>query len=207
MKISFARLFISTCCLLFIAKLGWISKNIHRRCWQCWFEANAKNPSFIAWSRWWVQRIYLFNHQFEKSTLGVSLLFSELVMGKNTMMKKTIRGLIAKNPNLEKLIPHVFENIGFVFTKGDLSLIREKLLENKVRRCKAEENSAKLRKCYFHLWFSGRCSSSCWCYCARRRHHSSSSDEFRSRKNKLLSSPSNPDENYTWYYWNHRTWI
>lgn len=57
---------------------------------------------------------------------------AELMMGKNTMMKKTIRGLIAKNPNLEKLVPHVFENIGFVFTKGDLSLIREKILENKV---------------------------------------------------------------------------
>lgn len=55
-----------------------------------------------------------------------------IMMGKNTMMKKTIRGLISKNPNFEKLIPHVYENIGFVFTKEDLGNIRDKLLENKV---------------------------------------------------------------------------
>lgn len=55
-----------------------------------------------------------------------------IMMGKNTMMKKTIRGLISKNPNFEKLIPHVYENIGFVFTKDDLGIIRDKLLENKV---------------------------------------------------------------------------
>jgi len=30
------------------------------------------------------------------------------------------------------LLPHVYENIGFVFTKLDLSAIRDKLLENKV---------------------------------------------------------------------------
>jgi len=55
-----------------------------------------------------------------------------LVMGKNTMMRKTIRGQISKNANLEKLLPHVYENIGFVFTNQDLSSIRDKLLENKV---------------------------------------------------------------------------
>jgi len=55
-----------------------------------------------------------------------------IMMGKNTMMRKTIRGQITKNTNLEKLLPHVYENVGFVFTKEDLSSIREKLLENKV---------------------------------------------------------------------------
>ena len=54
-------------------------------------------------------------------------------MGKNTMMRKTIRGQISRNSNLEKLLPHVYENIGFVFTKEDLSSIREKLMENKVK--------------------------------------------------------------------------
>ncbi len=48
------------------------------------------------------------------------------------MMRKTIRGQTGKNSNLEKLLPHVYENIGFVFTKEDLSSIREKLMENKV---------------------------------------------------------------------------
>jgi large subunit ribosomal protein LP0 len=55
-----------------------------------------------------------------------------ILMGKNTMMRKTIRGQLAKNANLEKLLPHVYENIGFVFTKEDLSSIRDKLLDNKV---------------------------------------------------------------------------
>lgn len=48
------------------------------------------------------------------------------------MMKKAIRGQLENNPNLEKLLPHIFENVGFVFTKQDLSFIREKLQENKV---------------------------------------------------------------------------
>ncbi len=53
-------------------------------------------------------------------------------MGKNTMMKKAIRGHLEKNPDLEKLLPHIFENIGFVFTKQDLSVVRDKLQSNKV---------------------------------------------------------------------------
>jgi large subunit ribosomal protein LP0 len=55
-----------------------------------------------------------------------------LVMGKNTMMRKTIRGQLPKNANLDKILPHVYENVGFVFTKDDLSIIRDKILENKV---------------------------------------------------------------------------
>ena len=55
-----------------------------------------------------------------------------ILMGKNTMMRKTIRGQSGKNSNLEKILPHVYENVGFVFTKEDLSSIREKILENKV---------------------------------------------------------------------------
>lgn len=58
--------------------------------------------------------------------------YAVILMGKNTMMKKAIRGQLEKNPNLEKLLPHIFENVGFVFTKQDLSFIREKLQENKV---------------------------------------------------------------------------
>jgi large subunit ribosomal protein LP0 len=55
-----------------------------------------------------------------------------ILMGKNTMMKKAIRGHLEKNPSLEKLLPHIFENVGFVFTKQDLQFIREKLQDNKV---------------------------------------------------------------------------
>jgi len=45
---------------------------------------------------------------------------AEVLMGKNTMMRK-------------KLLPHIVQNIGFVFTNEDLCEIREKLLENKKR--------------------------------------------------------------------------
>ena len=55
-----------------------------------------------------------------------------ILMGKNTMMRKAIRGALEKNPNLEKLLPHIVENVGFVFTKDDLSVVREKLQSNKV---------------------------------------------------------------------------
>jgi len=55
----------------------------------------------------------------------------EVLMGKNTMMRKAIRGQISKIPALEKLLPHVVGNVGFVFTKEDLSDIREVLLSNK----------------------------------------------------------------------------
>jgi len=55
-----------------------------------------------------------------------------ILMGKNTMMRKAIRGHLEKNPSLEKLLPYIVENIGFVFTKQDLTFIRDKLQDNKV---------------------------------------------------------------------------
>jgi large subunit ribosomal protein LP0 len=54
-------------------------------------------------------------------------------MGKNTMMRKAIRGHLENNQALEKLLPYIKGNVGFVFTKGDLNEVREKLLQNKVR--------------------------------------------------------------------------
>jgi len=55
----------------------------------------------------------------------------EILMGKNTMIRKAIRGHLQQNQSLEKLLPHIVGNVGFVFTKEDLSEIRKKLLENK----------------------------------------------------------------------------
>jgi len=55
-----------------------------------------------------------------------------VLMGKNTMMKKALRGHLEKMPQLEKLLPHIQENVGFVFTKLDLTVIRDKLMANKV---------------------------------------------------------------------------
>jgi large subunit ribosomal protein LP0 len=56
-----------------------------------------------------------------------------VLMGKNTMIRKAIRGHLENNAALEKLLPHIKGNVGFVFTKGDLNDIREKLTESKVR--------------------------------------------------------------------------
>jgi len=56
-----------------------------------------------------------------------------VLMGKNTMMRKAIRGHLENNPALEKILPFVRGNVGFVFTNADLVEVRDKLLENKVR--------------------------------------------------------------------------
>lgn len=55
-----------------------------------------------------------------------------VLMGKNTMVRRAIRGLIADFPDYERLLPHVKGNVGFVFTNGDLKDIREKILANRV---------------------------------------------------------------------------
>jgi len=56
-----------------------------------------------------------------------------VLMGKNTMMRKAIRGHLDKNPALERLLPHIKNNVGFVFTKEDLADVRDRLLDNKVK--------------------------------------------------------------------------
>jgi len=55
----------------------------------------------------------------------------EVLMGKNTMMRKALRGQIAKNPQLEKLLPCIVGNVGFVFTNEDLCEVRDIILSNK----------------------------------------------------------------------------
>jgi large subunit ribosomal protein LP0 len=57
---------------------------------------------------------------------------AEVLMGKNTMMRKAIRGHLENNPDLEKLLPYIKGNVGLVFTKHDLTDIREKITTNKV---------------------------------------------------------------------------
>jgi large subunit ribosomal protein LP0 len=56
-----------------------------------------------------------------------------VLMGKNTMMRKALRGHLAQNPKLEHLLPYIVGNVGFVFTKEDLVDIRDMLLSNKVK--------------------------------------------------------------------------
>jgi len=55
-----------------------------------------------------------------------------VLMGKNTMIRKVLRGHIAKNPAVEALLPRVKGNIGFVFTNKDLSAIKKVITDNRV---------------------------------------------------------------------------
>jgi len=56
---------------------------------------------------------------------------AEVLMGKNTMMRKAIRGQLNKYPQLEKLLPCIVGNVGFVFTNEDLCEVRDIILSNK----------------------------------------------------------------------------
>lgn len=49
------------------------------------------------------------------------------------MIRKAIRDHLEKTPSLEGLLPHVYGNIGLVFTNGDLADVRTKLTELKVQ--------------------------------------------------------------------------
>jgi large subunit ribosomal protein LP0 len=55
-------------------------------------------------------------------------------MGKNTMVRRAIKTILADGqmPELERLLPHVKGNVGFVFTNSDLKEIRNKVLSNRV---------------------------------------------------------------------------
>jgi len=55
-----------------------------------------------------------------------------ILMGKNTMVRKVLRGQLASNPALEALLPLVRGNVGFVFVKEDLAEVRKILIREKV---------------------------------------------------------------------------
>jgi len=57
---------------------------------------------------------------------------AEVLMGKNTMMRKVIRDYAEKNPGtpIEQLIKCCQGNVGFVFTNGDLGEIRQTIEAN-----------------------------------------------------------------------------
>jgi len=67
-------------------------------------------------------------HMIRQSLRGKGV----VLMGKNTMVRRALRGILADYPQFERLLPHVKGNIGFVFTSGDLKDIREIILANKV---------------------------------------------------------------------------
>ncbi|KAF8194713.1 60S acidic ribosomal protein P0 [Pholiota molesta] len=54
-----------------------------------------------------------------------------VLMGKNTMVRRALRTILADNPQYERLLPFVKGNIGFVFTADDLKEVREIIVANK----------------------------------------------------------------------------
>ncbi|WFD36960.1 ribosomal protein P0 (A0) (L10E) [Malassezia cuniculi] len=67
-------------------------------------------------------------HQIRQSLRGDAV----VLMGKNTMVRRALRLIVTQRPELEKLLPHVRGNIGFVFTSGDLKDVRTKIMENRI---------------------------------------------------------------------------
>lgn len=58
---------------------------------------------------------------------------AELLMGKNTLLRRCLRDLAEEMPHLNDLLPHVVGNIGFCFTDMDVNECVEILVANKVQ--------------------------------------------------------------------------
>ncbi|EEQ86333.1 hypothetical protein RJZ56_004578 [Blastomyces dermatitidis] len=67
-------------------------------------------------------------HEIRLSLRGEAV----VLMGKNTMVRRAIKGFVADNPEYERLLPHVKGNVGFIFTNADLKEVREKVLSNRI---------------------------------------------------------------------------
>ncbi|KAJ2726340.1 ribosomal protein P0 (A0) (L10E) [Coemansia sp. Benny D115] len=57
---------------------------------------------------------------------------AEVLMGKNTMVRRALKTLIGANPEYEALLPYVRGNVGFAFTNSDLKEVRENITSNRV---------------------------------------------------------------------------
>ncbi|GMK57564.1 hypothetical protein CspeluHIS016_0403980 [Cutaneotrichosporon spelunceum] len=67
-------------------------------------------------------------HMIRQSLRGKGV----VLMGKNTMVRRALRTVLAEFPQYEKILPFVRGNVGFVFTDGDLKEVRELIVSNRV---------------------------------------------------------------------------
>lgn len=67
-------------------------------------------------------------HEIRKALRGKGV----VLMGKNTMVRRAIRGFLTDLPDYEKLLPFVKGNVGFIFTNESLKDIKEVIVSNKV---------------------------------------------------------------------------
>ncbi|KAG8527046.1 60s acidic ribosomal protein P2 [Bacidia gigantensis] len=71
-------------------------------------------------------------HKIRKSMRGTGDVKGVILMGKNTMVRRAIKGFISDFPEYERLLPHVKGNVGFIFTNSDLNQARDLILSEKV---------------------------------------------------------------------------
>jgi len=59
---------------------------------------------------------------------------AEILMGKNTLMRKVLKSFMENNPGhfFDKIEPKLRGNVGFVFTNADLPKVRDMILANRV---------------------------------------------------------------------------
>ncbi|ODV69856.1 hypothetical protein HYPBUDRAFT_164442 [Hyphopichia burtonii NRRL Y-1933] len=67
-------------------------------------------------------------HEIRKALRGEAT----VLMGKNTMVRRALRGFLSELPDYEKLLPFVKGNVGFIFTNSDLKSIRDVVVSNVV---------------------------------------------------------------------------
>lgn len=69
-------------------------------------------------------------NQTRRSMRGVA----EILMGKNTLIRKVLKEFLEANPGhfFENIKPKIAGNVGFVFTNGELAKVRDLILANKV---------------------------------------------------------------------------
>jgi large subunit ribosomal protein LP0 len=56
-----------------------------------------------------------------------------ILMGKNTLVRKAMKEVLAENTKLEALVPLIRGNVGLVFTNGDLRKVRTAITSNRVQ--------------------------------------------------------------------------
>lgn len=66
-------------------------------------------------------------HQVRASLRGQAT----ILMGKNTMVRKAMKEVVAENPKLEAIVPCIYGNVGLVFTNGDLRAVRDIMTANR----------------------------------------------------------------------------
>ncbi|KAJ5363835.1 60S acidic ribosomal protein P0 [Penicillium cataractarum] len=55
-----------------------------------------------------------------------------VLMGKNTMVRRALKGFVTENPEFASLMPHIKGNVGFIFTNSDMKDVKSKILANRV---------------------------------------------------------------------------